>query len=282
MSRPDGMHPSISDTDYHADRDALSSTGARLLLPPSTPAHFKQWRDNPPMPKPDYTIGHVVHMLVLGKGVDIVEVDAADWRTKAAREAREEAHIAGKAPVLSHELAECRKMAAAVLTHPIAGPIFLDPRGDSEVSFYATDPETGVRLRARVDWLHYGDKRGNGRLTLVDFKTSKIGEPQQFARREAAAYGYHIQEAFYRHVVDTLKLAVDPRFLFVVVEKQPPYLVSIVEFDMPSINEGRRKVREAIDTYHHCTTNDDWPGYGDDVTLISLPDWALEDEMVIA
>lgn len=266
----DGMRSSVSDAEYHGDRDTLSSTGARLLLPPSCPAKFKQWRDNPPLPKREYTIGHVVHALVLGKGLDIVEVHATDYRTKDARDARDKALADGHAPVLTHELMQCHAMAGAVLNHPTAGPLF-EGKGESEVSFYGTDPATGVRLRARVDRMHFAD---DGRVWLVDLKTDRNAYPAAFVR-DAANHGYHFQAAWYLMVIQLLKLAASPAFVFPVVEKEPPYLVSVVEFDAEAIAEGTRLCRQAIDVYHDCQANDTWPGYDADITPISLPPWAF-------
>jgi hypothetical protein len=51
--------------------------------------------------------------------------------------------------------------------------------------------------------------------------------------------------------------------------------VSVIELDTEAITEGRRLMREAIDTLARCTETGVWPAYGDDVTLISLPAWAL-------
>lgn len=266
----DGLHNNVSDVDYHADHGSLSSTGARLLLPPSCPAKFREWRDNPPIPKREYTIGHVVHALVLGTGMEIVEVEAENWKTKAAQEARNKAYANDQAPVLTHELAECRAIAAAVLDHPTAGPLFKG-KGDSEVSFYATDPATGVQLRSRVDRMYYAD---DGRIWLVDLKTDRTAYPPVFARA-AADHGYHFQAAWYLMVIRLLKLAADPAFVFAVVEKEPPYLPSVVEFDAEAMAEGARLARQAIDVYHDCQANDTWPGYEDEITPISLPPWAF-------
>jgi hypothetical protein len=43
------------------------------------------------------------------------------------------------------------------------------------------------------------------------------------------------------------------------------------------MDEGRRLMRRAIDTYQQCMETGAWPGYGDDITLIGLPPWALEE-----
>lgn len=276
IPKNDCITTQVSEDEYHADVASLSQTGARRLVSPSCPAKFKELRDNPPPPKPIYTFGHAAHTLILGKGAEIVEVDAPDWRGKAAQEIRKTA-CNGIAPMLKHELAQARAMADAVKAHPLAGPLFAE--GHAELSIYHADEATGVRLRGRLDWLRLMD----GRHVIIDFKTSVTAYPGEFIRK-AADYGYHQQVAWY---IDLVKAAVpnsDPRFLFVVCEKDAPHLVSVIELDIVAENEGRRLNREAIETYAECMATDTWPSYpdNDQVALMPLPYWAIQDEMEIA
>jgi hypothetical protein len=266
----------VSEADYHADTTSLSQSGARRLVPPSCPAKFKQLRDNPPKPKAEYTFGHAAHKLVLGKGAEIIEVNESSWRSKAAQEIRATA-CNGVAPMLTHELNQARAMADAVKAHPYAGPLF--DEGHAELSMYHTDPSTGVRLRGRLDWLRLQD----GRHVIIDFKTSTTAEPAEFVRK-GTNFGYHMQTAWYLDLVKAAVPGSDPRFLFVVCEKDLPHLVSVIELDDEAIGEGRRLNRIAIETYAECTASDVWPSYpnNDEVQLMSLPYWAIDDEMEIA
>lgn len=260
----------LADEQYHADRDSLSFSGAKLLLPPSCPAKFREHMDNPPKPKPEYTFGHAAHRLVLGKGAEIIEVDAPDWRGKAAREIRDQA-CNGVAPMLTHELEKARAIAKAVREHPTAGPFFA--QGDAELSLYAKDPATGITLRGRPDWLTTID----GQLWVVDFKTSDTANPDEFARK-GARYFYHGQHAWYSDLVKAVGLNPAPRFIDIVCEKAPPHVVTVVEFDEVSVMEGRRLNRKAIDLYAECVRTDTWPDYGPGIHPISVPFWALDED----
>jgi hypothetical protein len=268
-----GIFADIPDDVYHASRDSLSFSGAKLLLPPSCPAKFKERMDNPPEPKPIYTFGHAAHRLILGKGAEIVEVDAPDWRSKAAREIRDTA-CNGIAPMLTHELDQAKAMVSAVRRHPIAGPLF--EQGDAEMSMYTTDPITGITLRGRTDWMTVV----NGRLTIVDFKTSDTSEPDRFGRK-AASYFYHGQHAWYVDLVKSLRLHDNPDFIDVVVEKCRPHIVTVTRFDDEAVREGRRLNRIAIDLYARCTETNTWPDYTDEIATLSLPMWAINDEIEI-
>lgn len=273
----DGVFDGVDNQSYHADTTSLSVSGAKLLLPPSCPAKFRQRMDGPPEYKQVFDFGTVAHSLVLGEGCDFVPIDAPDYRTKDAQAQRDKIRKDGKTPILQSELERATAMAAAAWTHPMAGEL-LSAKGRAETSLYAEDPATGVRLRARPDWMT--DAYDPERLWIVDYKTTVTARPDDFARK-AADFGYHMQAAWYIDVAILLGLCQQPAFVFIAQEKEPPYLVSVVEFDAEAIEEGRALNRQAINLYKHCTDNDVWPGYGDDIYPISLPKWAFKAKTTI-
>ncbi len=77
--------------EYHA-RPELSQTGAKKLLPPSCPAHFKQWQTDGGETKPAWEKGKAAHKLVLGAGPGLVAVtdewgkNPNEWRTDKVKE----------------------------------------------------------------------------------------------------------------------------------------------------------------------------------------------------
>lgn len=273
----------LPDAQYHAMTHALSSTGARKLLPPSTPAHFDDWRKKPSRTSDAFDLGHVVHRLILGKGADYDVLDptvdglkkdgspaenptaTATWKARVA-EIRE----AGRTPIHVNDLTAAREMADAVHNDPEAGPLF--KTGEAEVSVFAEDPITGVPLRARFDWLDGP--------TAIDVKSCLIGAPGEFDRA-ASKFMYHVQEAFYRHVAEAAGHPIE-RFIFVAVEKGTPHVVKLHEWDSVAQVEGKRLVRRAIDTFARCTELGAWPAYEPGVNYMSLPEWMLDDDMVIA
>lgn len=275
----DGIFGHVDEISYHADRGSLSVSGAKLLLPPSCPAKFKERMDNPPTPKREYDFGHLAHRLVLGKGADIVEIDAPNYKTKAAQEARDKAHANGKTPALPHEVAKAQAMAKRVLEHPRAGKWFNPDKGAAEQSVYACDAATGVRLRMRADWLWMGAP--DGRVWCIDYKTSTTANPDELVRK-FWQLGYFMQAAWYVHVLRQAKIAIDPAFVFLVQEKEPPYLVTPVEYDADAMIEGARRNREAIDVYVRCRERGEWPGYpgAHDVLPLSLPPYGFRAQTI--
>lgn len=251
--------------EYHA-HSALSSTGARRLLPPSCPALFKYERDHGQAHKRVFDFGHAAHKMVLGDGPELVVVDAPDWRTNAAKAQRDEAYAEGKVPLLPDEFEMVQLMAAEQRRHPAA---FERGSGKPEQSLFVKDEKTGVMLRARIDWLPDATDK---RMVLVDYKTTASAEPRAFAR-SVANYGYYQQAAWYVDMVIALGLASDVAFRFVAQEKTPPYLVTIFEMDEAALRIGRLRNRDAIDLFAACVAAGEWPGYSDEIEPIILPAW---------
>ena len=264
MTEP-GIYPDVPEGHYHSDRNSLSVSGAKLLLPPSCPAKFRYRMDNPQPPNRVFDFGHVAHTLILGKGAEIVQIDAPDFRSKAAKEERDQAYAEGKVPILAEEYTKAVAMADAVMSDPIAGPL-LQGDGQAEVSLYADDP-SGVQLRGRVDWLTTDE--------IDDYKTSSTANPEEL-QRKFFTYGYFMQAAWYMDLAIALEISENPRFRFIVQEKEPPHIVTVVEYDHEAIREGRRLNRMAIDLYKRCADENHWPAYTDETITLSLPYWALK------
>lgn len=279
----DGLY-TVEESTYHADRDSLSCSGAKLLLPPSCPAKFRQRMDNPPEPKPHFDFGSVVHTLTLGAGSDYAVLEPAihglkrdgtiadsPTATTAWKAADADARALGKIPIHVDDFTKARAMADAVRNHPEAGELF--KRGHAEKSMYWTEPQSGIRLRGRADWLTLiGD-----RLTCVDLKTSVTANPTELVR-PFWKFGYHLQAAWYRRLLIETGVSSDPDFVFVAVEKEPPYLVSVIRYDDEALAEGDRLNRAAIDTYARCMETGIWPSYVDEAVEIGLPPYAFDDE----
>lgn len=246
---------------------SLSSTGARRLLPPSCPARFRYLQDHPVV-KADFDFGHAAHRLVLGDGPELVRIDAAEWRTNAVKAQVADVRAAGGVPLKPADYDQVQAMAAALRQHSIIGRLFHPDRGRPEQSLIWTDQDTGVWCRARLDWLP--NPRPGHRMIVPDYKTCRTADPDSLPR-VMHNYGYHQQAAFYLDGVRALGIDDAPLFVFVFQEKDPPYLVTVAQPDMPSLRIGGRLNRQARRLYRECTTSGRWPGYSDDVELIPLP-----------
>jgi PDDEXK-like domain of unknown function (DUF3799) len=261
---------------YHRDPvpgGSLSSSGARKLLPPSCPAKFKWERDHPQAHKKEFDIGHAVHKLVLGDGPEVIVVDAGDWKTAKARDERDEAYALGQVPLLEHQYLEVLAMVRSLRQHPVADALFAHERGRPEQSLFWVDKQTGVWRRARLDWLPDPD---TGRMIAGDLKTGHDASPEGI-EKAVRQHGYHQQGAWYLDGIEALDLAPDPAFVFVFVEKSPPYLVTVAEVDAMALRIARDLNRQALELFRDCTESGVWPGYSDKVIPVRLPAW-MENE----
>lgn len=257
----DGIFPGVPEGLYHRDQGSLSSTGAKLLAT-KPPAVFRDTMLNGWAPKKVFDTGSLVHKLVLGEGADIVVVDAADWRTKAAQSARDEARDEGKVPVLTKDMEVAEAITDSVFEHDIAANLF--SVGEPEVSIYGTDFETGVRMRGRVDWLRPDH--------LVDFKTTADSDPKAF-ERSIWKFGYAQQADWYLRIArEAGHQAQD--FIFVAVSTKRPYLVSVHRLDDDYLAFGAEQNRKALRVFAECRETGVWPGYPKRINLVRLPSWA--------
>ena len=276
-----GVHD-ISEHDYFAATGALSCSGAKLLLPPSCPALFRYRQDHPEH-KDVFDFGSAAHKMVLGAGPELAVIDAPDWRTKKAQEAKKAAYAGGRTPLLAAEHAQVLAMTEAIRRHEIAGPL-LDPAngGHAEQSLFWVDEETGVHRRCRVDRL---PEPGRGPFVVTDYKTTDHADPDSIAKA-VTNYGYLQQEQWYLDAVRALGLDEDPDFWFVFQEKNAPYLVNVARVREGDRWIGRARNRQAIERFRDCTERDVWPGYEGDtedgITDITLPPWAARNLGVYA
>jgi hypothetical protein len=271
----EGIYDALPAEIYHDPRctpePSLSSSGAKILLDES-PAHFKYRVLGGNQPRSSaFDIGNATHLLVLEPEAFAARthlVDADDYRTKEARDAREIARGNGRIPLLRPEAQAVRAMRAALAAHPVAKHAFA--AGRAERSYFWRDPETGVWLKARLDY------EPEHRRYLADLKTAMSAHPETF-RKRVAEYGYHISAAWYLDALERFHGETPNRFFFVVVEKQPPHVISVVELEPEALDWGRLQARKAIRLFADCLARGDWPGYADRAVSVNLPDWTLRD-----
>lgn len=273
-----GAYPDMPTVVYHADPipgGSLSYSGAKRLLPPSTPAKFRWWVDNGQPVKKEFDFGHAAHAEMLGIGEPIIVVDAADWKTKAAREAATEARAAGAVPILPKDRAVIDAMGAKLREHPLASAL-LDPlAGRPELSLFWPDNDFGVWRRSRLDW--YRPPSAGRRAIIVDYKTCDKADPDAVAKA-IADYRYHQQGAYYLDGATACGLDGDipTGYVMVFQEKTAPYELNVVEPDWYALGVGAALNRRALDVFARCQASGVWPGYMPDptqATVVSLPGW---------
>lgn len=142
---------------------------------------------------------------------------------------------------------------------------------------------------------------------IGDLKTTEDASPEGFAK-SMANYRYDVQAPYY---LDGVKKALEQgkcippvegasemsvywideatgvlcrcrpdwwrgypkNFVFIAVEKKPPYAVGVYVLDSASTEIGRAIYQHDLQVYAECLASDKWPGYGDLVQTINMPAW---------
>lgn len=266
-----GLYPNIPASAYHRRTLGVVSKSALDRLR-RTPAHYKCWVDGDEAPKdsPALDFGRAFHCALLEPEVFAmsyaVEPEFGDCRksdNKKARDAWRGEHL-GAEMLTAEDDATIREMVASVQRHPLAGKMIVD--GRSELTLLWKDEETGLSCKSRSDY--YVEKLG----MVADVKSTEDASRESFAR-DIVRYRYHWQDALYRAGYGAIGAAVR-YFMFVAVEKSPPYAVATHTLDANGIGRGYTHVRRQMTTMAECLTKNVWPAYPVSIETIELPPWA--------
>lgn len=270
-----GTHSDVPMTDYINDPCVVPSLSKGVVgnLIHRSPIHA--YGDHPRLggSKHDASkrsdLGSAAHAMLLGGAEAIAFVDAKDWRTKAAKEARDEARNTNRIPMLKHEAAALDAMVS--ISRPILegfGP------GDVEQTLIWKDGESWGR--ARPDWM------ASDRKVVVDYKTATNADPLVWIRRVLLHSDYDLQAAWYLRGVGILEGRADRDFLFLVQEIDPPYACSVVGVGPEMMDLANRKIDAGLRIWRECTASNKWPGYNTRTHWADLPayvtlDWENRD-----
>lgn len=276
MTLAPGIHLDIPSAEYFADPcsvPSLTQSIASVLLDRS-PRHaaLRHPRLNPawePYEETKFNIGNAAHKLLIGRGKELVVVEADDWRTKAAKEARDEAHAAGKVALLSHQHKTADAMSSALLEQIASIPhcaMAFSPAcgGHGEVVVIAE--YEGVMLRSMIDWMH-------STTELHDLKTTGMSASPDRLPYAMADGGWDLQAAIQERILDQLDAPGRGRrhHYFYLQENDDPYEVTVCELPESVMSIGRAKLDRAIGLWQMCMQANRWPGYPRRVHSPSYP-----------
>lgn len=177
----------------------------------------------------------------------------------------EAAVAAGKQLISFGDAQRAQGMADAIMRHPRAKLLF--QKGLFEPTLAWKDEETGLWLRVRPDFLP------DVRAWIPDIKSTLSAHPDDFSR-SMVKYGYHMAAALYLEGIRVLYGGERPKgFMLVAQESKEPYLTEIYQVDEEAIGYGEVLNRRAMRKLADCLAKDRWPQYGNEINLVSVPDW---------
>jgi len=265
------------DAMYHADVSRIGKSGLDLIA--QSPAHYWAKYLDPKREREKETsaliTGRAVHAAILEPHVFherfVIEPEI-NKRTNDGREAYAKfMHENARKTIISMDTYDqCQRMREAVYKHPAAMELIQNGVAEKRIDF--TEPNTSAPCKCKPDFLSESG-------FIVDIKTTEDASREAFGR-SSFKYRYHVQAAFY---CDGLTLATGnpPKgFVFIAVEKNPPYAVAVYFVDEPTFTLGRDTYLRDVEVYMRCATNNEWPAYGDMVTALQLPTWAFRQTFV--
>lgn len=254
---------SMSSEEYHS----IPAVNASLLKQIArSPAHARAYMTAPQETTAAMAFGTAFHACVLEpeKFAENYIVFSGDRRTKAGKEDYEAILKANRIPLSDDDYSTITLMAGAIGDHDAAASFVRDREGNAEASVFWRDERTGLQCKCRPDiWL--------GKV-LVDVKTTDDASPEGFAK-SIVKYGYHLQAAHY------LEGTGAESFVFVAVEKKPPYAVAVYVLDQLSLQYAIDKRNALLDYWADCQKAALFPAYSTGIQTISLPNWAFNQEI---
>lgn len=266
---------------YHADpcdTPSLSSSIAKTII---TRSAFHAWREHPKLggerrgPSKAMDAGSLIHSLVLDGGTGLRVIDADDYRTTAAKDARVAAQEQGLVPVLRNAIEPARKAAERITTRLAYRDINLDGTSGAVIVWEEQSRHGPVKCRAMLDHLWPTGQ-------YLELKTISTAD-QPTCERQAFNLGYDIQLAAYtsavEHLLPNMVGRIDPLIAF--AETDEPNCVSVFRINESLAELGRRRWRRAVETWAECLHTNTWHEYQPrtHIGYLSAPGWAASREL---
>lgn len=277
---------SMSPEAYHSDpceKPSLSASIAKKVVQQSP---YHAWLAHPKLGGGvDYSSaamdrGTLIHSMILGHDTSkFVLIEADDYRTKAAKSARDSARAEGKTPVKIADYRDAEVIAEEVHADLLHQGIALG--GESEIVLLWTEEVDGAEVQCRAMLDHMMWEIG----LIIDFKTCESAHPES-VRRALYNFGYDIQSAAYSSAYRKLfpDMAGREDFVFAFIEclDDNSHRKSILQLYRPdgmARELGRSRWERGLRRWAECVKSGRWPAYGDGAIPLTPPGWVVRDEL---
>lgn len=211
-------------------------------------------------------LGQLAHMLVLGGDDTFAICEYPDFRTKVAREWRDEQLDAGKNIITQEMFKSVEQIVKNIENHPHTPKYLIAKDIKHEQAMFAKTPD-GIDLRGKADAIRLIEDAA----IVTDIKTTA-----QFDKffKAASWNHYDLQAAVYT-LIAAAYMKVDPslvNYYFCVAETVAPYRVQYFQASLEFVESGERKLRTCIDSI--VDFGDKSPNFLIE-DIPSLGDWSL-------
>mgnify|MGYP001179547786 CR=1 FL=1 len=267
-----GFYPDYPAEDYHTRELGMASKSCLDVLQ-SSPSHVKAWAEDTTTTEEQSRalfIGAAFHCATLEPArferIYAVKPDFGDGRYKEAKDKTAAWRLANEGRIVLSEADDkaIRGMARSIHDHPLAAPLL--EGGTPEVTLRWRDEESGVECKVRADYWN------EAAAICTELKTTADARSEMFSK-SVYSYRYHVQQALYSEGFRALGKPLR-YFIFVCVEKEPPFAVAVYQLDVVAVARGDEIVRDGLDVMGQCVASGIWPGYPQKIQKLSLPPWA--------
>lgn len=252
---------------YHQDTTRISKSGLDQIN--KTPANYfeRYLNQNRIEEKQSAALlfGSAFHAYILEPEVFKSEFIILPYFSgKGSRDKKEQfiLNAGKKTPISIDDFQTIVGMADSINRHKVARKL-INETGFSERVFHWTDKETGVKCKCKPD------RYNSQRKFIVDLKSTENASEDDF-KFSAKKFRYYVQSAFYSDGLEANNVPVDG-FIFIAVEKKPPYLVNCFMYGENENDFGREQYKENLKTYAECLDSNNWPGYTKGIKTIEIP-----------
>lgn len=259
-----GIYSHVPFSEYHL-WDAVSKHDLDDIA--KSPAHYWAAKRSHQTATKAMAFGTASHTMILepeNASEDLAVLPKCDRRTKVGKELAQEFELnsGGKTIITQEEMDRILLMRDAIDLHPIAGGLIKHAK-HIEASATWKDPNTGLASRCRPDIIQDD--------LVIDLKTAIDAGRWAFAS-SMHKFRYHVQASYYLDGLKALKVVSEnAQFVFMVVEKYPPFGVALYAVRLEDIERGRLQYERDIIRYSQCLKDNHWPGYSESIGYIDLP-----------
>ena len=263
MTNINGLIEGMSNSDYHAHHDYVSSSYLKTLIN-STPnrATFERLT---PKESDAMAFGTAVHCAVLEPeefARTYKPFPKIDKRTKAGKEEYEKFLSSLSQDGVAIDCEDYEKIATLVRNldnQPIIANKLIECH-KREVSIF--DSSSNPKLRCRFDaW--------DGKAMVIDIKTMREPASEVNFRKAVTTFGYGLQAAFYRLVARRVGITIND-FGFICLETTAPYEVAAFVLDSSLLDLYEAQLTPVL---ANLTTGGTWP---DTFKVIGLTNWQMK------